>query len=134
MFGIANYVFILIGLFLIIGSLWDYKVFNPLIWGDTRNKKGVFKKIKEETLELEDAINSENKESIKEEIGDLLMIVTNLAQKLDIDSEEALRDSNKKFIKRFSFIEKKLMESKKNIQDTDLSILDELWNESKKLG
>ena len=62
------------------------------------------------------------------------MIVTNLAQKLDIDSEEALRDSNKKFIKRFSFIEKKLMESKKNIQDTDLSILDELWNESKKLG
>jgi len=100
-------------------------------WPDT---KGVFKKIKEETLELEDAINSENKESIKEEIGDLLMIVTNLAQKLDIDSEEALRDSNKKFIKRFSFIEKKLTESKKNIQDTDLSILDELWNESKKLG
>ena len=73
-------------------------------------------------------------QEIKEEIGDLLMIVTNLAQKLDIDSEEALRDSNKKFIKRFSFIEKKLMESKKNIQDTDLSILDELWNESKKLG
>ena len=45
MFGIANYVFIVIGLFLIVGSLWDYKVFNPLIWGDTRNKKGVFKKI-----------------------------------------------------------------------------------------
>ena len=45
MFGIANYVFIVIGLFLIVGSLWDYKVFNPLIWGDTRNKKGIFKKI-----------------------------------------------------------------------------------------
>ena len=45
MFGIANYVFILIGLFLIVGSLWDYKVFNPLIWGDTRNKKGIFKNI-----------------------------------------------------------------------------------------
>ena len=45
MFGIANYVFILIGLFLIVGSLWDYKVFNPLIWGDARNKKGIFKNI-----------------------------------------------------------------------------------------
>ena len=45
MFGIANYVFIIVGLFLIVGSLWDYKVFNPLIWGDTRNKKGVFKNI-----------------------------------------------------------------------------------------
>ena len=45
MFGIANYVFIAIGLFLIVGSLWDYKVFNPLIWGDTRNKKGIFKNI-----------------------------------------------------------------------------------------
>ena len=45
MFGTANYVFIVIGLFLIVGALWDYKVFNPLIWGDTRNKKGVLKKI-----------------------------------------------------------------------------------------
>tara|TARA_Y100000768_G_scaffold382407_2_gene362683 strand:- start:2575 stop:2952 length:378 start_codon:yes stop_codon:yes gene_type:complete len=45
MFGISNYVFILFGLFLIVGSLWDYKVYNPLAWGNTRNKKGIFKKI-----------------------------------------------------------------------------------------
>ena len=45
MFGIANYVLIVLGLFLIIGSIWDYKVFNPLVWGNTRNKKGIFKTI-----------------------------------------------------------------------------------------
>ena len=45
MFGIANYVFIILGLLLIVGSVWDYKVFNPLAWGDTRKKTGIFKKI-----------------------------------------------------------------------------------------
>jgi len=45
MFGIANYVFIVIGLFLIVGSLWNYKVYNPYVWGNTHNKKGIFKNI-----------------------------------------------------------------------------------------
>ena len=41
MFGIANYVLIVLGIFLIISSLWNYKVFNPRIWGHYRKKKGV---------------------------------------------------------------------------------------------
>ena len=96
--------------------------------------KGIFEKIKEETNELEQAIESGNKESMQEEIGDLLMILTNLAQSLNVDSEEALRGSNEKFLKRFSYIEEKLIESKREFKDTDLSLLDELWDESKKLG
>ena len=60
---------------------------------------GVFEKIKEETSELEEAIGSKDKGSIREEIGDLLMIITNLAQKLDVNSEQALRESNNKFKK-----------------------------------
>ena len=55
-------------------------------WPDTR---GVFDKIKEETYELEEALLSADKKQMKEEVGDLLMIITNLAQKLDIDSEDA---------------------------------------------
>ena len=53
-------------------------------WPDT---KGVFKKIKEELKELEEAVDANSKESIQEEIGDLYMIITNLSEKLGIDSE-----------------------------------------------
>ena len=74
-------------------------------WPDT---KGVFKKIKEELRELEEAVEANSKESIQEEIGDLYMIITNLSEKLGIDSEESLRKSNVKFEKRFNYIEKEL--------------------------
>lgn len=101
---------------------------------DWPDSKGVFKKIKEEIRELEEAIESKNQESMKEEVGDLLMIITNLAQKLDVDSEEALKSSNEKFIHRFSYIESKLNDSDKRFEDSSLALLDELWDESKKLG
>ena len=101
---------------------------------DWPDSKGVFKKIKEEIRELEEAIESKDQESMKEEVGDLLMIITNLAYRLDIDSEEALMGSNEKFINRFSYIESKLNDSDKRFEDSSLALLDELWNESKKLG
>ena len=101
---------------------------------DWPDSKGVFKKIKEEIRELEEAIESKDQESMKEEVGDLLMIITNLAYRLDVDSEEALKGSNEKFINRFSYIESKLNDSDKRFEDSSLALLDELWNESKKLG
>ena len=58
---------------------------------DWPDSKGVFKKIKEEIRELEEAIESKDRESMKEEVGDLLMVITNLADRLDVDSEEALK-------------------------------------------
>ena len=101
---------------------------------DWPDSKGVFKKIKEEIRELEEAIESKDQESMKEEVGDLLMIITNLADRLDVDSEEALKGSNEKFINRFSYIESKLNDSDKSFEDSSLALLDELWDESKKLG
>ena len=101
---------------------------------DWPDSKGVFKKIKEEIRELEEAIESKDQESMKEEVGDLLMIITNLADRLDVDSEEALKGSNEKFISRFRYIERKLNDSDKKFEDSSLAFLDELWNESKKLG
>ena len=71
---------------------------------------------------------------MKEEVGDLLMVITNLADRLDVDSEEALKGSNEKFINRFSYIESKLNDSDKKFEDSGLAFLDELWDESKKLG
>ena len=95
---------------------------------------GVFKKIKEETNELEEAIGTNNKESIEEEIGDLLMIITNLAQKLDVNSEQALKKSNEKFIKRFNFLEEELNKRNETFSETSFEELDSLWDQSKKLS
>tara|TARA_B100000579_G_scaffold57681_1_gene41294 strand:- start:16 stop:762 length:747 start_codon:yes stop_codon:yes gene_type:complete len=100
-------------------------------WPDT---KGVFEKIKEETSELEEAFESFNRDQIEEEIGDLLMIITNLSQKQEIDAENALRRANNKFIKRFSYIEDELKKSHKDFSEVDLQELDSLWEDSKKLG
>ena len=100
-------------------------------WPDTR---GVFEKIKEETYELEEALLSADKKQMKEEIGDLLMIITNLAQKLDIDSEDALNKANNKFMNRFSFIEKELKQTGKEFDEVELTELDSLWEDSKKLS
>ena len=95
---------------------------------------GVFEKIKEETNELEEAIGTKDKESIEEEIGDLLMIITNLAQKLDVNSEQALKKSNEKFIKRFNFLEEELNKRNETFSETSLEELDSLWDQSKKLS
>ena len=99
-------------------------------WPDT---KGVFKKIKEELKELEEAAESKNIESIQEEIGDLYMIITNLSEKLGVDSEEALRKSNIKFEKRFNYIEKELGKDNKKLSGMNLDELNTLWDDSKKL-
>ena len=99
-------------------------------WPDT---KGVFEKIKEELRELEEAVESNNKESIQEEIGDLYMILTNLSEKLGVDSEEALRKSNVKFEKRFTYIEKELGKDDIKVSEMDLDELNTLWDDSKKL-
>ena len=99
-------------------------------WPDT---EGIISKIKEETKEIEDAIKLNDTNLIKEEIGDLLMIVTNLAQKLNIDSEHALKDSSNKFIDRFRYIENELKKMDKEISKVSFQELDSLWDESKKL-
>ena len=99
-------------------------------WPDT---KGVFEKIKEELRELEEAVESNNKESIQDEIGDLYMIITNLSEKLGVDSEEALRKSNVKFEKRFNYIEKELGKDDIKVSEMDLDELNTLWDDSKKL-
>ena len=99
-------------------------------WPDT---KGVFEKIKEELRELEEAVESNDKESIQEEIGDLYMIITNLSEKLGVNSEEALRKSNVKFEKRFNYIEKELGKENIKVSEMNLDELNTLWDDSKKL-
>ena len=90
--------------------------------------------IGQESGELEEAINENHQESIKEEIGDLLMIMTNLAQKLNVDSEDALISANKKFTNRFAYIETALENEGTGFSEASFEQLDSLWEDSKKLS
>ncbi len=86
----------------------------------------VYKKTFEEIEELRKAEASNNVEEIREEIGDLLFTIVNIARFHNIDPEDALRFTSNKFIKRFHFIETKV-----NPESSSLSTMDALWNEIK---
>lgn len=96
---------------------------------DWENVDQIFEKLDEETTELREAIA--DGENIEDEIGDLLFVVVNLARKLDVDAETALKKTNRKFRKRFKFIEDHLISSNRTFDETDLNELDDLWNLAK---
>jgi MazG family protein len=96
---------------------------------DWENVEQIFDKLTEETDELKNAI--EHQENIEEEIGDLLFVAVNLARKLDVDAETALKKTNRKFRKRFAFIENELKLKAKTLEETDLQEMDALWNKAK---
>ena len=90
---------------------------------------GVIDKITEEANELVEAQeNGEPQSRIHEEMGDLLFAVTNLARKLGVDPEHALRDTNKKFTNRFNYIER---QSRKPLTKMTLDEMETLWQDAK---
>jgi ATP diphosphatase len=97
-------------------------------WNDARL---VLAKIKEEIAECEEAIAAGDAAHVREEIGDLLFAVANLARHLDVDAEDSLRGTNAKFEKRFAYIEKTLAAKGIALKDAGLEQMDELWNEAK---
>jgi MazG family protein len=98
---------------------------------DWENTDQVFDKLNEEVGELKSAINRDDTVNIAEEIGDLLFVIVNLARKLDVEPETALKKTNRKFRKRFGFVEKELKEKGKSLEDSSLEEMDGLWNKSK---
>jgi len=98
---------------------------------DWRETDDVFEKISEEIAEVRDAVARGENENVAEEIGDLLFAVTNLARKLDIEPETALKRVNRKFRKRFRFIERELNSAGKKLEDSGLEEMDSLWNSAK---
>lgn len=100
---------------------------------DWENAEQIFDKLNEEIAELHKEVSEQNNDKIEEEIGDLLFAVVNLARKLEIDAETALKRTNRKFRQRFEFIETELKEKGKSLTDSDLEEMDTLWNEAKKL-
>ena len=89
------------------------------------------KKLKKEYKELLDECKSRNIKYIKEELGDLLFSIVNLARFLQVDPEEALNLTSKKFIKRFKFIEDNAKAMNKTLEDMTLEEMDKLWEKAK---
>lgn len=98
---------------------------------DWENTDQVFDKLNEEINELKSAINSGDAVNISEELGDMLFVIVNLARKLDVEPETALKKTNRKFRKRFRFVEKELKVKGKSLEDSSLEEMDGLWNRSK---
>ena len=98
---------------------------------DWETAQQVFDKIDEEVTELKAEIETNNRDEIENEIGDLLFAVVNLARKLDVEPETALKRTNRKFRRRFAYIERALKDKNQILENTPLSDLDELWNEAK---
>ncbi|MDE6649039.1 MAG: nucleoside triphosphate pyrophosphohydrolase [Muribaculaceae bacterium] len=93
----------------------------------------VWDKVKEETAEVEDEINAGNQEGIEKEFGDLFFSVVNAARLYGVVPENALELTNRKFIRRFNYLEAKAKESGRNLKDMTLAEMDEIWNEAKQL-
>lgn len=98
---------------------------------DWEDSDDVWKKIGEEIEELKIAQKNGDKQQIENELGDVIFSVVNLARFLDISAENALRLTNKKFIKRFIYIENALEKSGKKFEDSSLVELDQIWNQAK---
>ena len=98
---------------------------------DWENAAQIFNKLSEEIDELKQAISQNTNGNIEEEIGDLLFAVVNLARKVDIEPETALKKTNRKFRRRFAFIESELEKAGKSLSESSLEEMDALWNEAK---
>jgi tetrapyrrole methylase family protein/MazG family protein/ATP diphosphatase len=93
--------------------------------------KEVLDKLHEEVEELEAEIAAGDIEKARQEMGDVLFVVANLARTLDVDPEDALRFTNAKFVRRFRYIEERLAERGSSPEQSDLLEMDELWDEAK---
>lgn len=93
----------------------------------------VFDKVEEELQEIKDAWQSGDQAHIQEEIGDLLLVAVNLARHLNVNPELALKQSNKKFAKRFNYIEQQVAASGRELTDCQLDELDAYWHEAKRV-
>jgi len=98
---------------------------------DWDQPQDVWGKIKEELGEFESAQKTGNQEEIESELGDVLFSIVNFARLSNLDPELALERTNKKFIYRFTYMEKKAREQGKSLNEMTLPEMELLWNEAK---
>jgi ATP diphosphatase len=97
-------------------------------WNDPR---AVLHKIREEADEIEAALDRGDADELREETGDLLFALVNLARHVGADPELALRATNAKFERRFGYIERKLAAQGRSLEEASLDEMEALWSEAK---
>jgi len=98
---------------------------------DWRRTEDVFTKLDEEIGELREAIDGGEPQRIEDELGDLLFTIANIARKLNVNPEEALQSTNRKFARRFGAMESEVHGSGRNIDQLSLEEMDALWDRAK---
>jgi len=98
---------------------------------DWQTPHQVISKTEEELKELKESIERAENKAIESELGDLFFSLVNLGGFMEIDAEKALRKTNKKFIKRFYYIEQSLRDAGRDIKQTSLEEMDQLWEKAK---
>jgi XTP/dITP diphosphohydrolase len=101
---------------------------------DWENSEQVWEKVEEEMAEFKHEVDTKaSKEKMEDEFGDVLFSLINYARTIDINPEDALEKTNKKFIKRFQYLESEAAKSGKQLSDMTLAEMDVYWNKAKKL-
>jgi len=100
---------------------------------DWEHSDQVWDKVEEEIGELKEEILNKNQDAIEDEFGDVLFSLINYARFLNINPENALERTNKKFIKRFQYLEKKAKGLQKSLSEMTLAEMNVYWDEAKKL-
>ncbi|MEQ8422713.1 MAG: nucleoside triphosphate pyrophosphohydrolase, partial [Arenibacter algicola] len=98
---------------------------------DWEKPEQVWEKVQEELEEFQDEVKQGNADAMESEFGDVLFSMVNYARFLNINPENALERTNKKFIKRFQYLENKAKEQGKALKDMTLSEMDVFWEEAK---
>tara|TARA_B100001059_G_scaffold128045_1_gene127929 strand:+ start:873 stop:1661 length:789 start_codon:yes stop_codon:yes gene_type:complete len=98
---------------------------------DWDNKKQVWDKFKEELKELDQALDSKKEDAIEDEFGDVLFSLINYARFIKVNPETALERTNKKFIKRFQYIESMAKKSNRSIENLTLVEMESYWKQAK---
>lgn len=98
---------------------------------DWEKKEDVWDKVNEELNEVKAEVSNGNKENIEAEFGDLLFSIINAARLYDINPDDALERTNKKFIRRFNYLEQHAKEDGKSLKEMTLKEMDQYWNKAK---
>jgi MazG family protein len=99
---------------------------------DWEKREQIWDKVLEEIAELKEEIETHNTESIESELGDVLFSIINAARLYGIDPEAALEKTNRKFIKRFNYLEKETLTKGMSLHDMSLDEMNVIWEEAKK--
>ena len=107
------------------------RTYFPIIGDHASKFDSILQKLQEEAAELIAAGRTDDRRQVADEVGDLLFVAVNVARFLGIDPETALRRSNKKFNRRFRYMETRIKQQGRELRDASLAEMDALWDEAK---